>query len=190
MFCDCGGTIPWECNSKIWISWSLYVFRFRFGSSVLDSKIFVQMAKLILALAYADTEVKASMCHTETIQTLFSAIQQGSEHLQLIVLMAVKRLSTDPAMLKNLEVTSLCQNKTQIFPAYCPFAHQKCIWKDMLHYYAIFQILEITFILEYYSLAALEKSVSTYNLLALNCDSKFPHVLFKQFRIRWNSCYL
>ena len=73
---------------------------------------YVQMAKLILALAYADTEVKASMCSTDTIQTLFSAIEQASEHLQLIVLGAVKRLSTDPSMLPHLEVTSSANNTT------------------------------------------------------------------------------
>ena len=63
-----------------------------------------QMAKLILALAYADTEVKASMCNVTTIQNLFSAIEQASEQLQLITLSAVKRLSTDPMMLPHLEV--------------------------------------------------------------------------------------
>lgn len=74
------------------------------------------MANLLLVMSHADTAVKARLCETETLRTLFTAIEISPEALQLTVLKAVKQLTSDPSMLEALEVAP--QNAYGIFK--CP----------------------------------------------------------------------
>lgn len=62
------------------------------------------MANLLLVMSHADTAVKARLCETDTLRTLFTAIEVSPEPLQLTVLKAVKQLTSDPSMLEALEV--------------------------------------------------------------------------------------
>ena len=64
------------------------------------------MANLLLVLSHADTAVKGRLCELETLRTLFTAIENSSEALQLTVLKAIKQLTSDPSMLEALEVSS------------------------------------------------------------------------------------
>ena len=67
----------------------------------------VQMGNLLLVLSHADTAVKATLCRTDTLKTLFSAIEYAPETLQLTALKAIKYLTTDPSMLEALQVQRL-----------------------------------------------------------------------------------
>lgn len=62
------------------------------------------MANLLLVMAHADTAVKGRLCETETLRTLFAAIENSPESLQLTSLKAIKQLTSDPSMLEALEV--------------------------------------------------------------------------------------
>lgn len=62
------------------------------------------MANLLLVMAHADTAVKGRLCETDTLRTLFTAIEDSPEALQLTVLKAIKQLTSDPSMLEALEV--------------------------------------------------------------------------------------
>lgn len=64
----------------------------------------MQMANLLLVLSHADTAVKGRLCEFDTLKTLFTAIENSSEALQLTVLKAIKQLTSDPSMLEALEV--------------------------------------------------------------------------------------
>ena len=67
----------------------------------------VQMGNLLLVLSHADTAVKATLCRTDTLKTLFSAVEYAPETLQLTALKAIKYLTTDPSMLEALQVQHL-----------------------------------------------------------------------------------
>ena len=64
----------------------------------------MQMANLLLVMSHADTAVKSRLCEPETLRTLFTAIENSPEALQLTVLKAIKQLTSDPSMLEALEV--------------------------------------------------------------------------------------
>ena len=64
------------------------------------------MVNLLGALAHGDTVVKARCCQLEVANTLFGLTTRMPPHLQLRVLRAVRRLSTDQAALLPLEAAN------------------------------------------------------------------------------------